>query len=161
MLDRVNELRQAAEVLGLDKLTTLSYPDGALGDVSVDSLEREVLEAVNDAQSLLTFDVDGVTGHPDHCAVTQATVLAGEKLGVPVIAWAIDEDIAQELNSRFGTTFKGRAGEEMDVQLTVDRARQLDAVRCHVSQENPVMRARLDLQGDREWLRWLRPPLRQ
>jgi hypothetical protein len=44
--------------------------------------------------------------------------------------------------------------------VSVDRARQHRAIACHVSQatDNPVLRRRLALQGDREVFRWLREP---
>jgi hypothetical protein len=47
--------------------------------------------------------------------------------------------------------------------VSVDRARQHRAIACHVSQatDNPVLRRRLALQGDREVFRWLREPRSQ
>jgi hypothetical protein len=43
--------------------------------------------------------------------------------------------------------------------VEVDRTRQLKAIACHRSQatDNPVLWRRLDLLGDRERLRYLRP----
>ena len=48
---------------------------------------------------------------------------------------------------------------DIDLEVTVDRTRQLAAVACHPSQAVPgsLLWRRLDLLGDIENLRWLRP----
>jgi hypothetical protein len=60
-------------------------------------------------------------------------------------------------NDEFHTTFAGRRHDELDIPITVDRSRQLDAIRCHRSQstDNPVLWRRLDLLGPSEHLRTL------
>jgi LmbE family N-acetylglucosaminyl deacetylase len=51
---------------------------------------------------------------------------------------------------------------EVDIALRVDRTRQQRAIAEHRSQSvaNPVLWRRLELLGNAEWLRWLRPPRR-
>jgi uncharacterized protein (DUF302 family) len=53
----------------------------------------------------------------------------------------------------------GRAAGDLDQTLIVTRAGQQQAIACHRSQsaDNPVLRRRLDLLGDTEHLRLLRP----
>ena len=111
------------------------------------------------ADLLLVFDEGGVTGHPDHCRATEAA-LAGAP-GLPVLAWTLPRRVADSLNAELGTTFIGRADEEVDVVLRTDRAGQHRAIACHISQsaDNPVLRRRLELLGNEESLRWLRNPL--
>lgn len=55
----------------------------------------------------------------------------------------------------FATTFAGRGDNDLDI--TVDRTRQLDVIRCHHSQsaDNPVLWHRLDLLGATAHLRYL------
>jgi N-acetylglucosamine malate deacetylase 2 len=54
--------------------------------------------------------------------------------------------------------FIGRDDADLDMALTVDRARQRTAIACHQSQSttNPVLWRRPDLLSTTEWLRFLR-----
>jgi len=80
--------------------------------------------------------------------------------GLPVLAWALDDQVASSLNREFGAAFIGRPAEQVEFDVSVDRARQHRAIACHASQatDNPVLWRRLALQGDREVFRWLREP---
>ena len=158
---RANELAAAADELGVETVRLLEYPDGRLTEVPADKLSADVRRAVElvDASLLLVFDEGGITGHSDHVRATEiARAVAGD-IGVPVLGWAIPEAIAVQLNEEFPVTFAGRHREEIDLSVEVDRSRQHRAIRCHSSQssENPVLWRRLELQGDREALRWLDP----
>jgi LmbE family N-acetylglucosaminyl deacetylase len=153
---RTDELARAAAALGIRKVTVLDYPDGALSSVDIRELSRHVVNAGARNDALLVFDEGGVTGHPDHCRATEAALLAAAELDMPVLGWTLSGSVASELNQRLGTAFVGRAEAELYMSIEVDRARQLEAIACHRSQDNPVMRARLALQGKREWLRLLR-----
>jgi LmbE family N-acetylglucosaminyl deacetylase len=112
------------------------------------------------ADILLVFDEGGITGHPDHCRATEAAVAAARELELPVLAWVLPERVASALNAEFGAGFIGRSDSELDFLVSVDRARQRRAISQHVSQatDNPVLRRRLELQGDQEAFRWLLAP---
>jgi N-acetylglucosamine malate deacetylase 2 len=155
---RCTELIAAAHVLGLDHVTLFQYPDGRLAEIPVDELVDHVLPLARDADALLVFDEGGVTGHPDHCSATAAALAVGDIFDLPIFAWALPQAVAEQLNEEFGASFVGRPEGELNIVLEVDRARQLEAIACHRSQteENPVLWRRLDLLGDREWLRCLR-----
>ena len=156
------ELESAAEVLGVAPVSLLSYPDGALSDQGFDKLAAEVSLAAAQAGAdlLLVFDEGGVSGHPDHDAATRAALLAAGRLDLPVLAWALESVVADDLNGLFGANFVGRGPNELDITLTVGREEQLRAIACHQSQVtgNPVLRRRLAVQADREVFRWLRRP---
>ncbi|SRR6056297_96060 len=154
---RTRELHCAAQVLGITKVTIHHHPDGALDRVGLERLVADVLAGADAADALLTFDHGGITGHPDHQRATDAAVAAARRLGIPVLAWAIPRDVAQRLHHEFGAPFVGRADGEIDHVVTVDRTGQSAAMVCHGSQlaDNPVPRRRLELQGDREFLREL------
>ena len=158
---RAAELTAAAAVLGVRSLRLLSYPDGALSSVTLEELSSEVKASasVDSIDCLLTFDDGGITGHPDHQRATEAALVAGDRLGVPVLAWCLPNSIAVTLNGEFGASFMGREPREIDLEIEVDRALQHEAISCHASQstENPVLWRRLALQGTSEFLRWLRP----
>ncbi len=154
---RAQELSAAAEVLGVDRVSLLAHADGRLGEVAPEQLAHAIETAAADADLLLVFDEGGITGHPDHCRVTEAAVLVGGRCHLPVLAWALPEDVASRLNAEFGATFVGRPMAELSIALAVDRTQQHEAIACHASQarDNPVLWRRLELLGSLEHLRWL------
>jgi LmbE family N-acetylglucosaminyl deacetylase len=156
---RADEFAAAGAILGVIHVELLDYPDGHLATQPVARLADHVTRAARtvDAAALLVFDHGGITGHPDHQHATDAALRAAGPLGCPVLAWAIPDKVAQLLNDEFHTTFAGRRHDELDITITVDRSRQLDAIRCHRSQstDNPVLWRRLDLLGPSEHLRTL------
>jgi LmbE family N-acetylglucosaminyl deacetylase len=79
---RERELRQATEVLGVNHLQLLRLPDGRLSD-HADKLRLAIRDALRQIrpQVVITEDVQGITGHPDHDSVTHATVRAVDELG--------------------------------------------------------------------------------
>ena len=159
---RAVELADAARSLGIGTVELLDYPDGRLADIAVDELADRVVDTAcrHRADLLVVFDEGGITGHPDHQHATAAALAAARRLDLPVLAWAVPDAVASALNTEFATGFVGRTPEEIEVTLRVDRARQLAAIACHRSQSatNPVLWRRLELSGEREPLRWLRPP---
>ena len=160
---REAELAAAAEALGVTHTTLHHHPDGALSEVSRTSLATEVVAAAEfcRADGLLVFDISGVTGHLDHVAASSAGLFAAETLNLPVLGWTLPETVAAQLNQEVGTSFTGHRDEDIDVRVTVDRARQRLASQAHASQALPgsVLWRRLELLGDTESLRWLRPPI--
>lgn len=159
---RAAELERAARLLDLDEVTLLDEPDGRLDVAGRDRLAAAVVERARalGADGLLVFDSDGVTGHPDHVAATRAAVDAAARLGVPVLGWTLPAAVSHRLNEEFGASFGGREAPDTDFVITVDRRRQLDAVRAHPSQAVPgsVLWRRLELLGTKEYLRWLVRP---
>jgi LmbE family N-acetylglucosaminyl deacetylase len=156
---RAEELSAAAEALGVREVELLNYPDGSLQQVPLDQLVRRVERALAEADLLLVFDEDGITGHPDHRRATQAALAAAAAVGVPVLAWALPQSVASQLNTEFGAGFAGHRLSDIDIIIDVDRKPQRVAIGHHASQseDNPVLRRRLDLLGCREYLRWLDP----
>ena len=159
---REAELAAAADALGVTHTTLHHHPDGELSELSPTGLATEVVAAAESARAdgLLVFDTAGVNGHPDHVAATSVGLLAAETLNLPVLGWTLPETVGAQLNQEFGTSFTGHRDGEIDLHVTVDRARQHVASHAHASQALPgsVLWRRLELLGDTESLRWLRPP---
>jgi len=155
---RTSELNRAAATLGVGDVRLLDYPDGKLDVMSLDSLRTDVEAMIKRSHPdmLLVFDEGGITGHPDHTRATEAAIASAHG-DLPVVAWALPQDVAGVLNLEFGTAFCGRSPTELDFRLPVDRATQRRAIACHASQasDNPVLWRRLQLLGDTEWLRIL------
>jgi LmbE family N-acetylglucosaminyl deacetylase len=157
---RAAELKTAATELDVREVVLLDYPDGQLAAVPMTELVEEVRAfTMREApELLLVFDASGVTGHPDHCRATEAAVLAAPD--VPVLAWVVPREVADALNAEFCASFVGRDDREIDLVIRVHREAQHRAIARHVSQctDNPVLRRRLELQGNLESFRWLRDP---
>jgi N-acetylglucosamine malate deacetylase 2 len=157
---RVGELDAAARALGASGVQLLGYPDGALAEVDLGELSVHVVEMARrvDADGLVAFDLDGVTGHPDHSRATAAGLCAASTLGLRLLGWTLPHGTADQLSREHGAPFTGQQPSGLDVVITVNRARQLDAIAEHRSQAVPgsVLWRRLELLGDLEHLRWLR-----
>lgn len=161
---RDGELMAASTALGLSGVVQLAYADGALGDVDPEALALAVEEHVTDADLLVVFEPGGVTGHADHQAATAAAERAAVRLGLAVMEWGVTPSVAQALREELGVPFRALEGcrdEMMDV--TVDRARQREAIQCHSTQStaNRVLARRLALQGDVERVRLVSPDRRR
>jgi N-acetylglucosamine malate deacetylase 2 len=158
---REAELAAAADVLGVTRATLKDHPDGGLSELPGGVLAAEAVAAADScgAEGLLVFDAAGVTGHPDHSAATAAGLLAAETLDLPVLGWTLPEGVAAQLNQELGAGFIGHREDEIDLRVSVDRVRQRLASHSHTSQALPgsVLWRRLELLGDTESLRWLRP----
>lgn len=159
---RAEELRAATRELGITDVHLKAYPDGGLADVDFEGLMSDAIEVATRVRvdGLLAFDVSGVSGHPDHQRATDVAAKLAADRGIGLLGWTLTADIARALNDERGSAFTGHRPEEIDIAVTVDRARQRNAVACHPSQATPgsVLWRRLELQGDREYLRWLHQP---
>jgi LmbE family N-acetylglucosaminyl deacetylase len=75
---RTNELRKAAEILGIRRTFFLGYRDGQLDQVDPDEATSRIAEHIRLVRPdvILTFGPDGLYGHPDHVAISQLTSAA-------------------------------------------------------------------------------------
>ncbi|MDX1646975.1 MAG: PIG-L family deacetylase [Longimicrobiales bacterium] len=75
---REEELRCAADVLGIRRVSFLDYVDGELGSADPTEAVHRIVEHIHRVrpQVVVTFDPFGVYGHPDHVAISQLTVSA-------------------------------------------------------------------------------------
>jgi hypothetical protein len=94
--------------------------------------------------------------------VAAATVAlqAAETLGRPVLGWTISETVAAQLNQEFSQGTTGHQDGEIDLRVTVDRARQRLASRIAAGEPVPgsVQWRQLEMLAETQSLRWLRPP---
>ena len=70
---RERELREAAAILGIGRVTVLDYLDKRLAEAPAAQIRRELVEAIrrHRPQVVVTFDPDGVNQHPDHVAISR------------------------------------------------------------------------------------------
>lgn len=158
---RAKELDAAAREIGAASTVLLDLPDGGLADHDADDLRMRVESLAREygVDALLTFDLTGIMGHPDHVAASQAALDAAGELNVPVLAWSLSGEVVQTLRAETGAPF-ATSQDRGDIVLQVERGAQRRAIDHHASQAVPgsVLWRRLELQGDEEHLIWLRKP---
>ncbi len=148
---REKELRCACAALGIAPPRLLDYPDGMLSEVHEQQGAAHVLDAVRELRPhvLITWPPDGLSGHPDHVAVSRWTRLAFEAAAVPgsgaplaLYHMVVPQSVAEALG------FSGlHAVQDEDVTLAVDVGAvwedKLSAIRCHRTQtgESPILDA--------------------
>jgi LmbE family N-acetylglucosaminyl deacetylase len=156
------EMASAVDVLGPVRAKMQDCPDGALGEVCQTKLANEVVAAADDfhPDGLLAFDTAEATGRVDHAAATAVALLAGQALGLPVLGWNFRDAVAKQLNEEFGASLTASQGEEVDMRVTVDRARRRLASHAHqrIAAQGSNRWRRLEVLAEMEGLRWLRPP---
>ncbi|MEU5894227.1 hypothetical protein ABZ835_46710 [Streptomyces sp. NPDC047461] len=99
-------------------------------------------------------------GGPDPRQATGAALLAAHRPARAVPGWNRPQQVTDRLNAEPATSFTGRGlvgWHAVAVVEPVPRERQDRPLACHAGQpsDSPVLRHRLELPGDREYLRFL------
>ncbi|MDZ7785910.1 MAG: PIG-L family deacetylase [Candidatus Saccharibacteria bacterium] len=83
---RTKELEAAYECLGAIEHVWFDYSDGKVGDVSLAEGEKVVTRRIEACHpdTILTFGPEGMTGHPDHRAVSAWATRVGKERGIAV-----------------------------------------------------------------------------
>ena len=159
---RVKELDAALGILGVEEHRWLDYKDGECASVPVDEgaavIERLVREARPD--TVLTFGPDGMTGHPDHRAVSRWTTRAVARVGSgrPDLQYAtLSDEVADLFRDElapldvYGPGTPPRTGPgDLTIRFALPsdvRRRKIAAMRAQQSQTAPV----IDLVGDERY----------
>ena len=108
---RTVELDEALAVLGVTEHHWLDYPDGGCADVDADEAATRIRAIFDDVRpdTVLSFGPDGITGHPDHRAVSAWVDLALAGSGVRLMhAVEREERVDRALDEDFGVYELGR-----------------------------------------------------
>lgn len=154
---RLREFEHATGALRLGHRTLADYPDGRLHRFPVERLAEHVERAVRRWEVDLIVTIDGRLAER---SAAHAAVWAGRQCGVPVLGWTLPHAVARAVSRATGLAVTGDAHGRIEFELRVTReAREAQrrAMNEHRSQspDEVVQLARLAVQGDREWLRWL------
>jgi LmbE family N-acetylglucosaminyl deacetylase len=152
---RETELAAALAVLGVTEHRFLGHPDGGCDDVDEDAAVAQVRAVIEEVRpdAILTFGPDGITGHPDHQAVSRWTTRAWREVGGParLLHAVVTVGYAtrfEALHQRIGAFEPGYpvvvADERCDVHLLLEGAeldRKLAALRAQASQTAALERS--------------------
>jgi LmbE family N-acetylglucosaminyl deacetylase len=148
---REQELRCACTALGIKPPILLDYRDGALAGVDEEVALTHILVVIRELQPqvLLTWPPDGLSGHPDHAAVSRWTSLAFERTGslgpeapAAVYHLAVPHSVAQAC----GLLHLHAVPDEeitLEVDVTAVWKQKLAAIHCHQTQAggSPILAA--------------------
>ena len=165
---RLAEIRQAEmavslAILGIADHQWWHLPDGGLADVDLDRGTDLVVRALGRVQpdTILTFDTDGMTGHPDHVAVGDWAVEAARRSSraIRVLAatkepaWYDEFPAITEIVFPLGGPVTAPTDITLRVELPHDVVdRKLDALRAQASQTTGLQQ----LMGEAAYRQWLR-----
>lgn len=153
---RQSELECACRALGIAPPRLLDYRDGTLGEVDEEEAVGRVLDAVRELrpQALLTWPPDGLSGHPDHVAVSRWTMLAFQQAATlerdaPMSLYhlVMPRSVAEALALSHLCTVPDEQI-TLAVDVTPVLGQKLAAIQCHQSQMNgsPILHAAPDKQ---------------
>lgn len=161
---REAEIRCACRTLGIEPPHFLSYRDNTLAQIDQQQAIEHVVNAISELspQVLLTWPPNGVSGHPDHIAVSQWTREAFEQVADPArhkaarpgphAAAALYYIVVPDSVARaVGLTHLHTMPDEA-VTLAIDVSMvwetKMAAIRCHRSQmeSSPILEAPQDKQ---------------
>jgi LmbE family N-acetylglucosaminyl deacetylase len=165
-LVRDAEVKAALAALGVDDHRVLGFEDGTLAAIDTGVGADTIVRLLHDVRpdTLVTFGPDGMTGHPDHCAVSRWVTEAWQRTGGHarlLYATTTDEfadefaDLHDEIDV-FGPGLPLRTPVR-DVALTVDldtelQSVKLAALRAHASQVEPL----IAMIGEERFTAWFR-----
>jgi LmbE family N-acetylglucosaminyl deacetylase len=123
---REEELAHAARALGIRRVVILGWPDGGVAALPRDEALKAVLGKLEgfSPQAVLTFPPGGISGHPDHRAVSLLGSLAARRLGTGLYYFTLPLEL---LERAFGKPFHpldARASLRVDVSPFLDRKAQ-------------------------------------
>lgn len=136
---REAELICAARAIGLDEVSLLDgYADGGVADQPFEQLVEEIAAWLADRRpaAVITFGPHGVTGHPDHVVVGNATRWAVERLaddGTAPNAVYVISPIFDPSGNRYDLSPEEQAATHR-IEITEVAGRKAEALACHASQ---------------------------
>jgi LmbE family N-acetylglucosaminyl deacetylase len=161
---RRDELRASLALIGVHEHRWLGFVDGACAEVPERDGEAAVTRLIRDVEpdTILTFGPDGMTGHPDHQAISAWTTAAWRASGAParLLYATLTPGFHTEwgaVNDRVGLWMSGRGPVTphhelaLNVRLTGGALdRKVAALRAHASQTAGLV----DVLGEEEFRRW-------
>jgi len=155
---RTNELYCSCQALGLETPQVLDYKDGTLAEVSQEEGISQILAHIYTIrpQVLLTWPLHGLSGHPDHQAVSrwtleafQQSVMSGYDELTSLYYLAFPSSLAEKLGMNRLHTIPDS---EITISVNIESVweEKMAAIHCHRTQlgETPILTA----SQEKQWL---------
>lgn len=147
---RDEELLEAAKVLGIKKVEFLGFKDGEIGNNDLAKLEVVITKKIKSYRPdlIVTYDLNGISGHLDHIAVASATTQSFKKTRTAKHLYhtAIPKKMT-DLWEKSGRDYfvyrpEGRKPEEIDVEIDIEDVwdTKVSAMLKHQSQIKDIQR---------------------
>lgn len=143
---RESELRRACLNLGIRMLEFLGFIDGRLDEVPDEKAVGRLVEKMQRLRPdvVITFGPEGISGHPDHVAVSRWTTIAFERLsqeaGGPRRLYYIVPSEATQQSCGVPLEDEPAGGRLVSIDIAAFRIAKVRAMRQHKSQNPPPFR---------------------
>ena len=150
---RTGELASSCQVLGINRLCCWDFADSKLNTYAHQDVERRIAEVIRlvKPQVVITFGPEGITGHPDHTAIshfaTDAFFAAGDADKYPELIGG-ELEVHQPIKLYYSVlpkriaealTHKLQGVEDDQITATIDVSHfshvKNDALFCHHTQQ--------------------------
>lgn len=156
---RAKELENSARVLGVRSVTFLEYKDGKIGNNDLVPLEKIFIQHIqkHKPDTLLTYDLNGISGHLDHIAIASATTQAFKKTSSAkhLLYYVIPKGKSDMMGSYFIHFPDGKQRKNVDLIINTALVwnQRVTAMKQHISQMHDVKRILLQarLFPKEEW----------
>ncbi len=152
-------LRIAAGITGIRDIYLLGYMDGDLEKADAVEVANRVMKIMQKVQPevVITFGPDGISGHPDHKAISKATTVAFEMLtesgGGPRKLYyvTIPESALNEIGNEDLAGVKTRPDDEITTMINISGyiGTKIRALEAHSSQQDARWLAEMFRQAGR------------
>lgn len=143
---RMRELHSAARILGIQKVSFLNFTDGHICNHHIPQLAQDIASYVRIFQPniMMTFNLNGVSGHLDHIAVANAATMVFDK--TPHIEKLYYHTLPRTFTEKVGEYFihfpDGFAHDAFDEIIDTKPVwdRKVSAMKKHQSQKKDIER---------------------
>ena len=150
---REAELRQAADILGIAEVHVLDHRDKHLADAPMARIRGELVERIrlHRPHVVVTFDPNGMNGHPDHVAIARFTMDAVSAAADP--RWGSETMAPHSVQRLLWTApippwdvtrspdLRREPGVDFVIDIAPHRSAKAEALRSHRTQHVPVDRS--------------------
>ncbi|MCD8484289.1 PIG-L family deacetylase [Candidatus Woesebacteria bacterium] len=142
---RERELRAAADILGISSVEFLNFVDGDLSNRSMIALADILGKKIEsfEPDTVLTFGLNGVSGHLDHMAVASATTQAFKRTAKEgeIYYYVLPKRYTDAVGDYFVYFPDGYEEDQIDVEIDVSLAweERMQAMHCHKSQLDDIL----------------------
>lgn len=143
---RVKEVKKAGKILGIKKIDFLGFLDGKLCNNDLQKLEQLISKKIKSftPDILLTFNLNGVSGHMDHISVASATTQAFKKTKIAkkLYYYTLPKEHASDNEDYFIHFPQGPHIHEMHEQVDIRKVWNIkvEAMQKHKSQAHDIVK---------------------